>query len=232
MAYCINCGVELAASEKECPLCRTPVIHPTVKSGNGELLFPKAMRSGEKVSNRGLLFILTIICLCPAAVVILCDYKITGSISWSGIVTASLLLGYTMIVLPLWFRKPNPVVFVPVDFAAIALFLLYLNYNVGGSWFLSLAFPITGAICIIVTTVITLIKYVKKGYLYIIGSAIIAIGALTMLIELMINVTFDISKYYFWSAISFTPCFIIGMSLIVVAICKPLKESLKKKFFI
>ena len=26
--YCIKCGVELADSEKRCPLCGTPVFHP------------------------------------------------------------------------------------------------------------------------------------------------------------------------------------------------------------
>ena len=28
MSYCVNCGVELDASLKSCPLCHTPVINP------------------------------------------------------------------------------------------------------------------------------------------------------------------------------------------------------------
>ena len=28
MSYCVNCGVELDASSRECPLCNTPVINP------------------------------------------------------------------------------------------------------------------------------------------------------------------------------------------------------------
>ena len=28
MSYCVNCGVELDASAKECPLCNTPVLNP------------------------------------------------------------------------------------------------------------------------------------------------------------------------------------------------------------
>ena len=28
MSYCVNCGVELEASLKACPLCHTPVINP------------------------------------------------------------------------------------------------------------------------------------------------------------------------------------------------------------
>ena len=29
MSYCVNCGVELDPSLKRCPLCNTPVIHPS-----------------------------------------------------------------------------------------------------------------------------------------------------------------------------------------------------------
>ena len=28
MSYCVNCGVELEASLRECPLCHTPVVNP------------------------------------------------------------------------------------------------------------------------------------------------------------------------------------------------------------
>ena len=28
--YCVKCGVELADSEKKCPLCGTPVFHPDI----------------------------------------------------------------------------------------------------------------------------------------------------------------------------------------------------------
>ena len=28
MSYCVNCGVELDASAKKCPLCDTPVYNP------------------------------------------------------------------------------------------------------------------------------------------------------------------------------------------------------------
>lgn len=232
MAYCIKCGVELASSEKECPLCHTAVIHPEIKSGDGETLYPRINQPKERVSNGGLLFIITVMYICPAIIVALCDLKINSVFTWSGFVISALMLVYIIVVLPIWFKKPNPVIFTPIDFSAIALFLFYINYHTNGNWFLSLALPITVASCLIVTAVVTLVKYLKKGYLYIFGGAIIAIGGLTMLIELMINVTFSLSEYYFWSLFSFIPCFLLGMALIVIAICKPLKESLKQKFFI
>ena len=41
MSYCVNCGVELEASLRECPLCHTPVIN--LKEAGKE--FPPSMSS-------------------------------------------------------------------------------------------------------------------------------------------------------------------------------------------
>ena len=32
MSYCVNCGVELEASLKRCPLCGTEIINPNERS--------------------------------------------------------------------------------------------------------------------------------------------------------------------------------------------------------
>ena len=39
--YCVKCGVELADTEKQCPLCKTRVYHPDLQQGEGEPLYPK-----------------------------------------------------------------------------------------------------------------------------------------------------------------------------------------------
>lgn len=59
---------------------------------------------------------------------ILCDWRINGSIVWSGYASGGVALLYVLVALPLWFRRPNPVIFVPIDFAAIGLYLLYINF--------------------------------------------------------------------------------------------------------
>ena len=51
---------------------------------------------------------------------------------WSGFASGGILLLYVLTVLPLWFKRPNPVIFVPVDFAAIILYLLYIDLATGG----------------------------------------------------------------------------------------------------
>ena len=62
--YCIKCGVELADSEKVCPLCGTRVFHPDLPQSEGEAPFPPDPRGKTEEFNRaGWLFILTLLAL-------------------------------------------------------------------------------------------------------------------------------------------------------------------------
>ena len=130
------------------------------------------------------------------------------------------------------FRHPNPVIFVPVDFVAVGLYLLYIDFAVGGHWFLSFAFPVTGAIGLLVTAVVTLTHYLHGGYLFIYGGGFILSGALAVLIEFLLNLTFQIHETFFWSFYPLVAGVVIGSMLIVIAVCKPLRESLHRKFFL
>ena len=231
--YCIKCGVELADSEKVCPLCGTRVFHPDLPQAQGEPPYPpQAQARPEEVSHTGALFVLTVLLALPAVLSILCDWRVNGRIVWSGYSVGGAALLYVMVVLPLWFRRPNPVIFVPVDFAAIGLYLLYINFATGGHWFLSFAFPVTGAIGLLVTAVVVLTRYLHGGWLYIYGGAFILAGGLAVLIEFLINLTFQLHETFFWSFYPLAAGVILGLMLIVIAICKPLRESLQRKFFL
>ena len=231
--YCVKCGVELADSEKQCPLCGTPVFHPDIPRTLGKPPYPPDRRIRPEAVNRsGILFVLTVLALLPAVIVLLCDWRINGTIVWSGYAAGAVGLLYVIILLPLWFRHPNPVIFVPVDFAAIGLYLLYINFAAGGHWFLSFAFPVTGAIGLLVTAVVALTHYLHAGYLYIYGGGLILGGGLAVLIEFLLNITFHAHETFFWSFYPLAAGVILGLMLIIIAICKPLRESLQRKFFL
>lgn len=230
--YCVKCGVELAESENVCPLCETPVYYKGVQVDRKDGTFPIEESEFKSVNKKGILFLITIAYAAAAIVSVLCDLKISGTISWSGYVVTSLILMYVLPILPTWLRNPNPVVFVPVDFAVIALFLCYINYATAGDWFLTFALPVVGIACIIVTAVVTLVKYVRKGYLYIFGGALIASGLSMILVEFFSYITFDLNTWFAWWIYPAVVGFLFGMALIVIAICKPLRLSLKKKLFI
>ncbi len=231
--YCVKCGVELADSEKVCPLCGTRAFHPDMPPQQGQPPYPVDRRPHtEEVSRSGVLFLLTVLALLSAVLFILCDWRINGSIVWSGYASGGVALLYVLVALPLWFRRPNPVIFVPIDFAAIGLYLLYINFATGGHWFLSFAFPVTGAIALLVTAVVTLMRYVPGSALYIFGGGLILTGGLNVLIEFLLHITFGIEGMFVWSIYPLTACVLLGVMLLVVAVCKPLRRSLHRKFFL
>ncbi len=229
--YCIKCGVELTDGQKKCPLCNTEVYHPDFTSKEG-LLFPKSDTPQTEYNRTGILFVISVLYFIAISILVVCDMTVFHHMSWSLYVTSALLLTYVIIVLPLWFKTPNPVIFVPCDFAALTVFLWYLCYLRGGNWFFPFALPITLGICLITTTIITLKRYVRRGFLYVLGGAFITTGLFTVLIEYLIRLTFFKSIRFIWSYYPMLVFFLIGMMLIVVAICKPLRRSLEKIFFI
>ena len=231
--YCVKCGVELADSEKKCPLCGTPVFHPDIPRNLSDPPFPPDRRiRPEDVNRSGILFVLTVAALLPALLCLLCDWRINGTLVWSGYAAGAIGLLYIVILLPMWFRHPNPVIFVPVDFAAIALFLLYVNYATGGHWHLSFALPVTGAAALLVCAMVTLLKYLPGAALYICGGALILSGGLAVLVEFLLNLTFGLHDTFLWSIYPLAVGVVLGAMLLVIAVSKTLRRSLHRKFFL
>lgn len=144
--------------------------------------------------------------------------------------TGALIISYVAFALPLWFKKPNPVIFVPCDFVAIAIYLLYINLASNGNWFISFAFPVVGGIGLITCTVITLMHYLQKGKLYILGGAFMALGAFMLLIEFLIKITFNL-HFIGWSVYPLVVLLMFGGLLIYLAINKAAREILERKLF-
>ena len=198
--YCVKCGVELADSEKVCPLCGTRAFHPDMPPQQGQPPYPVDHRPHtEEVSRSGVLFLLTVLALLSAVLFILCDWRINGSIVWSGYASGGVALLYVLVALPLWFRRPNPV---------------------------------TGAIGVLVSAMVALLRYLPGGHLYVFSGALMLSGGVAVLIEFLINLTFQLHETFFWSLYPLTAGVLLGGMLLVVAICKPLQRSLHRKFFI
>lgn len=230
--YCVNCGVKLADTEKRCPLCGVAAWHPEEVPGRGEPLFPAERYPAVPVSPKGIQIMVTTLFLLPAAITLLCDLQFSGQVTWSGYVLGALGVAYVMLVLPFWFRKPNPVIFTPCSFAAVGLYLMYINYAVGGDWFLSLAFPITGIAGLIVTAAVTLLRYIRRGRLYIYGGTMLALGASMPLMELFAKITFKLPKFVGWSFYPMVVLILFGGMLLFLAINSKAREGVERKFFI
>lgn len=229
--YCINCGVKLADSEEKCPLCETVVYHPQLSRKEGEPLYPKNQYPAAAKRSKILPVFLTVLLSIPLVIVLLCDWQMNQSVTWSGFVVGALLMSYEMLILPLWFTKPNPVVFVPCAFATIGLYVLYIDLAIAGGWFLSFAFPVIGAVGLIVTAVVTLLRYVPKGSYFILGGAMIALGVFAPVMELLLNQTFHIPHTVQWAFYPLTILSLLGGLLLFIGCSPSARETLRRKFF-
>ena len=137
-----------------------------------------------------------------------------------------------MLVLPFWFRRRNPVVFIPVSFAAVGLYVMYINLALDGDWFLSFAFPVVGVVGIIVTAVVTLLRYIRRGRLYVIGGALIALGLFMPLMEFLSVVTFESVRFAGWSFYPMIVLTLFGGMFLFLAGNGKARERMERKFFI
>ena len=133
--YCIKCGVELADSEKVCPLCGTRVYHPDIEIKTTEPPFPEYKLREPRMNLRGIMFIVTMIFAALIVQLVICNISISNASEWSGYAIGAVLLLYELVALPLWFKRPNPVIFVPWVLLPCLLicFISTLLFTEGGS---------------------------------------------------------------------------------------------------
>ena len=228
--YCINCGVRLADTEKTCPLCKTEVYHPTLRQGDAAPFYPSDRLPKIKANSKAVNGLFIILFCIPLLVCLLADLHNDGGLDWFGYAAGGIIVGYVAFALPHWFKNPNPVIFVPSSFAAAALYLLYIDLKTGGGWFLGFAFPVWGALCLIVSAVVTLTYYLRRGRLYIFGGGVIALGGLALLVEFLLHTTFGIG-FIGWSIYPLAVLTLLGGGLIFLGINSSARASMERKFF-
>ncbi len=228
--YCIKCGVHLADTEAKCPLCGTTVYHPEIEIKKERELYP--LGKMPKIGHGRAYFCGAVIILfmIPLLVTFLSDIHTNGKLDWFGYAAGGIGILYLIFALPLWFKKPHPVIFTPCVFAACAVYLLYIDLNTGGSWFLSFAFPIVLGMALITCTLVVLLRYLHKGKLYVVGGFVMALGGLILMIELLMDMTFRL-PFTGWSLYPLISLFFVGGLLIYLAMNSVARERIERKLF-
>ena len=228
--YCMNCGVKLGQGEEKCPLCGLRAYHPDINRTPGPPLYPQQWHAPE-AERSGWRYLLTVFFLVAAGACVVVDFLLKGRLTWSGFALAGLGAGYVLLVLPLWFARPNAVIFLGLDFMAVGLMLLYIDLQVQGGWFLSLAFPVTGMYGLLVTGFAAVVKYVRRGRFFQLGGGCILFGCSAMLLELFISITFG-TDMFVWSLYPVAILSTMGLFWILAGIIRPLGDTIRKKTFL
>lgn len=227
--YCVKCGVKLTDGAKACPLCQTPVLYSDGAAAEERYSdrYPAEHRHGKYV----LLALLTAVIVAAGLICLILCLKTFGRASWSGYVLLGLALAWIVLILPLWFRRWHPFVFLSVDIAAICGFLVYVNGVTGGHWFLPFAFPVTMLMGALLLAAVALFRRVQRGRLRLTAVLIICVGLSCMLIELFEHIAFG-TKMFLWSLYCVSVFGAIGLFLLIASLIPPLKAFLERKFFI
>lgn len=230
--YCVKCGVELADTEKQCPLCGTVVYHPAIRQETVQPLYPAGRFPAQRPRSLTAPIMLSTAFLLPLLITLLCDLQINQRITWSGYVMGALAVGYVILVVPLWFKKPNLTVLIISDFMTVAFYLLYINHETGGNWFWSFGLPVVGAVGLAVTAVVVLLRHFPKAGLYIFGGAQVALGLFMPLMEYLIDLTFHHLYFAAWSLYPLVALVLLGLMLIFLGANSAARQILERKFFI
>ncbi|MBQ8075055.1 MAG: hypothetical protein IJ237_03630 [Oscillospiraceae bacterium] len=226
--YCVKCGVRLQDGVERCPLCDTPVWNPepTEEYHNYPDTFPQQHRESGIPGAIALTVVCTIACIVTLTVC----FNLYGTLRWGGYVVFALVLFYVIAALPLWFREPKGEVFIPIDHAAAALYVLYICHKTGGHWYLSFALPVILCSCILSTALICLLKYVKHGRVFILGGFLLALGGFTVLVEFFEHLSFGF-RMFRWSLYSFAGFGSVGLFFLIAGMIPPLRQGIQKRFF-
>ena len=95
---------------------------------------------------------------------------------------------------------------------------------------MSFALPVTAVSALIASAVVTLLRCLRRGRLYIFGGALMALGALTLLIEFLLTVTFDM-RFAGWSVYPLTALVLLGGWLLFLAVNSTARARVERKLF-
>ena len=167
--YCVYCGVKLQDGAKECPLCRTPVMIAQAPGAEGKAPYSDRLPAEEKHSNALLVWLLTTVMAAACLGCLIFCLRTAHEASWSGYVLLGAALVWITLLFPLLFRRFRPMIFLPVDFACLAGYLLYICLKNGDRWFLSFAFPVTAIAGVLTLLGVAIFRYIRQGRLRLLG---------------------------------------------------------------
>lgn len=235
MSYCVNCGVELAKSEKSCPLCNTEVLNPNQpwKEPRSRPYPREVDIIVRNVDRRYIASIIGVFLCIPVLVTLICDLIYGGAITWSAYVIGSGIVLFVWVVLPLYFKRYRLIPFLVLDCAALIFFLMFINLlNGKGTWFLPLGLPIAGGFSVLLVLSAFLFQR-GSGRLFLVRAAIVLIdiSVLTLLIEMVTDLYSSGEVMLGWSPFVVLPCLVLAIATQILERRKNWKEEVKKRMF-
>lgn len=234
MSYCVNCGVELECALKKCPLCNVKVINPADKKPAEDTNpLPETRDELKQVDRTFWISFISILAAVPIAICVLCDLLYSKSLTWSLFVIAGVFILWAVCASPFLFRKQGYFKIVTADMGGILIGLIMLDQlSPGKEWLLHIALPIV-VYCYFALLLITWLsnRKILKG-LWISAASIIAVAALMILIESLLDLNASRPIDLIWSWFILAPSVSVAALLILLDKNKRFKQELARRLHI
>lgn len=230
MPYCVNCGVQLNAGVKRCPLCEVEVVVPSglpVSASDRNL--PQRRDMVPAAFDRSLwIQVVSVLMVIPALLSIVINAAFGAGLSWSLYVVSSLGVVWVWCISPFVYRRNIVPLWLTIDALAL-LGLLYAvdSLSSGPSWFLPLALPITLWVAALALPIVTLAwKRVLHG-LHLMAAVLLAVAVLFIGIEVVVDLyVFDAWRLQ-WSLIILVVCAPLALVALILSRRQSIVEGMK-----
>ncbi len=233
MSYCVNCGVELSASEKRCPLCGVEVINPVAPyDPAAEKPFPADVETVEhRTVRRTAAAVLSLLIVIPFVSVIAADLIDGGRFGWSVIPAAAILLGFMTIVFPCLFKRPKVWLFMLFGVIEVAAFLFGLSMWLKGHWYFTFALPMTALIGAYLIGCWLMISSKKARLPLKVIIVLVMTMVLVLVMQLLIELHIRGRIRFDWSIYTAISCGIMSIAVLIVGKLFRKREDFRKKMF-
>lgn len=231
MSYCVNCGVKLAPSEKECPLCHTKVINPNIEKPDFHPVYPDRIDIRKKVNIKYLMSIFVLSFLIVAVICLTTDLLISkGKLTWSIYCVVSLiyLSGLLQYIIQKNIYISHVINLLGMEFFILIFALVFKIVDI----YLRILLPLTLVLWGYIFVITLLVRLKKINNLRKISFFLFYTVISLYVIELAINLVSYSSIMPTWSFIASIPITIVALVFFIISFSKKVIDAINQKLFI
>ena len=231
MSYCVNCGVELDASAKECPLCNTPVINPReYKTETAPSPFPQDKAQVEELRRADFGWLVSMVALATAVTCGILNWLVFDAHPWSLAVIGACGLFWVVMIPIVIYHKWSPFLYILLDGVTLAVYLYLIARMIGSyEWFWGLGLSVTLWITLVAELLTLAICRFPKSFLTEALYFFTCLGIFSGGLELLIDYHLQTGKGLTWSAVVVTVCVIIDIAIITTLSQRKLRNAVRRR---
>ncbi len=231
MSYCVNCGVELEAAAKACPLCNTPVINLNqLKSFESRPPFPVEKGAVETVNRKDFAILLTVFVLAAAVTCGLLNALAFRGTMWSLAVIGVCVILWVWLFPLVISHRLSVYSLLLLDGLAVALYLYMLAYMVDSfEWCFGLGLPVVALVTALAELLALCGRVFPRSFLTVSLYIVTGAGLLCVGLELLIDRYLRGELALGWSAVVLTVCVILDITIITMLSRRRLRSAVRRR---